>query len=439
MAFLSKSQRKNRLVRKAACKFNLKFTDCIGIYYYWTMIDETQESRKSDIKLTNNEAEEKDAGMVPNRGGEHGLIAVIKNGEKTSHERLVELSEGTQGKEHEITFEELKEQAWELSEPTLLSWKERLEDFTEKHVGVIEQNIGELAALYGKNRADIPSTIVTGLHYYPMIDMDQGQIAKQNTTMDKQDPANHFAGADRIHGDIGHVLYWVSETSETDQTPQDRIDRRTADLVAKVLHESQHAFLHDEDFRDLVVHSENDPRIVPIQQRLASTQDDFIAADVEATAELITTYLDSYSAKQFRDARPEDQLGDKDTPIDFTVDKENCGNVLEAIIKTDVDYWKQDGPYSFIRKGWEQKIGTLPDGFQSVAEDEAHGQAEENRKQEQSEIPRTTSVYEIGKRLDMGLIKEYLETGKKIDIDFIARLYSMVDMELTKEMVAHAA
>jgi len=301
-----------------------------------------------------------------------------------------------------MTFEELKEKAWQEAEPALLDWKNKLGNFQERKAPQIDQAITNIASLYGK---PVPEKdIIVNLNYFPEKDRESGEPAVQDDKDKSFDPKT------------GNVVYFVSErTMLPTDTEQDIADMPVG-TVSRIIHETEHALFQDDDFKQLIEISEQVPEINKTLDKIISSQEHY----TEFTNELITTYLDSYAHSLLQ--KQTEIKSDSPKHLKFVVDKENFGEVLEKVVKSDVEVWRQNGPRTDLRVAWEKRLGNLPKGYESKPKDSSIPSVKEKNK-----IP---SVYEIGSSLDLALVKRYVSEGRKMDVEFVTELYKMVNEKI---------
>lgn len=66
-----------------------------------------------------------------------------------------------------MTFEDLKTEAWNVSQEALTKWKVRLESRVAERTPEIRQHLNDLSTLYG---IDEPESIVISLQFYQLVD-----------------------------------------------------------------------------------------------------------------------------------------------------------------------------------------------------------------------------------------------------------------------------
>ena len=265
--------------------------------------------------------------------------------------------------------------------------------------------------MYGK---PTPEKVVVSLQYYPREDSQKGE------------PINNFVESGRLEEGVADVLYWVSDPSIPPTSTPESVENIYEDItnaaVTRIMHETQHRSFQGEGFQELIRTSEQHPYVKKVLGKLEGVRGNYI----EVTNELITTYLEKFGRKRIKQTR----TGAKNagTPITIEVDKVKSGDVLEAVIKEDIEGWrdrgKGPGPYTDLRQQWEKVIGGLPEGYQT---------REEDRDVTQEGSDRTymgTRVYDIARELDTGLAERYVEQGREMDTEFVVELYKMVDQKL---------
>lgn len=150
------------------------------------------------------------------------------------------------------------------------------------------------------------------------------------------------------------VLYWVSNPSILSNDSLDDVEKIYEDTagrtIARILHEVQHSNFQKDGFGKLVEASEQNPEVQSILIKLEGVKGEY----VEVTNELVTTYLESLGKKRLAESSGEREQ----TPLVVEVDEGKHGKVLEAVIKEDIEGWrdkgKGPGPYTDLRQGWEK-------------------------------------------------------------------------------------
>ena len=100
-----------------------------------------------------------------------------------------------------------------------------------------------------------------------------------------------------------------------------------------MLHEIQHRNFQKEDFRDLIKTSEQRPEVAQVLEKLQGVK----GSHVEVTNELVTTYLETFGKERIEEEQEQVTDLDDKSPISIEVDKEKTGQVLEAVIREDVE------------------------------------------------------------------------------------------------------
>lgn len=304
----------------------------------------------------------------------------------------------------DMTFEDLKEKAWKISQDSLSKWKDRLESRVAEQTPAINQHLEDLSVLYG---IDAPENVVVNLQYYPQEGAHKGE------------PINNFVETGRLEEDFADVIYWVPNPSSL---PEDATD----DVLQKVMHETQHISFGGKKFQDLVKTAEQNPKVIESLKKLEGVSGNYM----EVTTELVVTYIENLYNNKTTEPRQKETF-EGISPVTIEVDKEKHGQVLEAIIREDVEGWrdkgKGPGPYTNLRQRWENLLGGMPKGYET-REDEANV-----TKHDSDKSFKGTRIYEIAGELDTSLAERYVEEGKEIDEDFIVELYRMVDAKLEAE------
>ncbi|OGM20680.1 hypothetical protein A2771_02480 [Candidatus Woesebacteria bacterium RIFCSPHIGHO2_01_FULL_38_26b] len=315
-------------------------------------------------------------------------------------------------KEKDISFEEVKERAWEMSQETLKQWKNRLDSNVQEKAETINRHLTDLSVLYGES---IPEEVVVSLQYYPREGSQKGE------------PINNFVESGRLPEETADILYWVSNPSilptysaeDVEKLYEDASDR----AVVSLLHEIQHRNFQKEDFRDLIKTSEQRPEVAQVLEKLQGVK----GSHVEVTNELVTTYLETFGKERIEEEQEQVTDLDDKSPISIEVDKEKTGQVLEAVIREDVEEWrnrrKSPGPYTDLGQNWEKVLGGLPEGYGSE-----NNESDVTQK-DSDDSYKGTRIYEIARTLSTELAKRYVRERRKMDTDFMVELYKMVDQQ----------
>ena len=305
-------------------------------------------------------------------------------------------------KETSMTFDDVKTEAWNMSQEALTQWKMRLERRVAEKMPDITQHLKDLSTLYG---IDVPESVVVSLQYYPQDGTHKGE------------PINNWVENGRLEEDFADVIYWLPD-------PNSIPEEATDDVLKKVLHETQHISFGGEKFQELVRKSEQNPEVAEVLKKLKRVSGSY----VEVTTELVVTYLENLFTKRTHESPRDESTVEVQPLITFEVDKGKFGRVLEAVIKEDVeslrDRGRGPGPSTKLRQSWENILGGLPSGY-------------ETRKEETNVTKKVTDesykgarIYELAGELDTSLAERYLEEGKEIDEAFIIELYKMADVRL---------
>ncbi len=320
----------------------------------------------------------------------------------------------TKSNDETVTFDQFKEKAWQISQPHLSEWKSRIDAVFHDRSGQVGGHLRDLSVLYG---CPAPSEVKVSLQYYPEDGSQKGE------------PIDNFVDSGRLPRDFADVIYWISNPSilpsDTPQVVEDHYRQTTFRAVAQTLHETQHACFQsgNEVYSKLVKESENDPVVAEILAKLGSIRGDYI----DVTAELITTYLEKYGYQTLL-SDPKPNLENFDNPIDIIVDQEKSNQIIEQIIRQDIENDHSHGPYTRLRQAWETEIGSSPNGYQAVTEPKGEDKAEKPNNNFMG-----IKIYEIARSLETDLAAEYVSQSKQMDVDFVRKLYQLVESKLEKQ------
>jgi len=323
---------------------------------------------------------------------------------ETSSEDISQTRTVEAAKIKDMTFDDLNDKAWKISQESLSKWKDRLESRVAEQTPAINQHLEDLSKLYG---IKAPENVVVNLQYYPQEGSHKGE------------PINNFVETGRLEEDFADVIYWVPNPSSLPEEVTDEV-------LQKIMHETQHISFGGEKFQDLVKTAEQNPKVIESLKKLEGVSGNYM----EVTTELVVTYIENmYDRKTTEDTHKETFEGI--IPVTIEIDKDKHGKVLEAIIREDVEGWrdkgKGPGPYTNLRQHWEKLLGGLPNGYET-RENEANV-----TKKDSDKSFKGTRIYEIAGELDTSLAERYVEEGKEIDEDFIVELYKMVDTHISED------
>jgi DNA-binding FrmR family transcriptional regulator len=311
------------------------------------------------------------------------------------------------------TFEQVCERAWKIAEPQLEKWQTRLEGLLEQKGSVIQNHLQDLSVLYGK---DTPRDVVVGLQYYPKPGSNRGE------------PMKNWAESDRLSEDTADVLYWVSEPSIPANASEADIDRftkeDTTEVLSGILHEMQHQSFQGEKYQELIRQAEVNPQVQEIMKQLQTVSGSY----VEITNELITTYLEQCGRERIGNSTDNEQP--TPTSLKIQVDQKKSASVLKAIIKEDVEGWRDQGkgpgPLTDLRQQWEKILGSLPEGYNITPQEKVVAEPGNDM------TFAGRAIYDTARKISSSLAKEYIAKGKPMDTEFVTRLYSLVEAEIQK-------
>lgn len=308
-------------------------------------------------------------------------------------------------KEKSMTFEDVKTEAWNMSQEALTQWKVRLDRRVAEKIPGISQHLNDLSSLYGNAS---PERIIVSLQYYPQEGTHKGE------------PINNFVESGRLEEDFADVIYWLPDPSSIPESATDEV-------VSKVLHETQHISFGGKKFQELVKKSEQNPEVAEVLKKLG----EFSGSYMEVTTELVVTYLENLFTRRTPENQQDGNIAETKPLITFEVDKDKFGKVLEEVIKEDVEGWrdkgKGPGPYTNLRQGWEDMLGGLPPGYET-RKNEVNVTRKDSVKSYKG-----TRIYELAGELDISLAERYLKDGKEIDEAFVAELYQMINRRIASD------
>ena len=317
------------------------------------------------------------------------------------------------------TFEDVKREAWEVSHETLGKWKEILEEHLEGHAATITGYLKSLSVLYG---VPAPKSVRVCLNYYP------------GTGSLKGEPIRNFGKGGTINREsVGDIILWVSDPQILPTDSHETMDSSYFDTAERAIstieHEVQHNNFQNSEYEELLQKAMRHPEIGDSIERVKK-----YTTYQDPTNELITAYLECLGTRSSSKKRPHENDSDTRIPIIVGLDERKAGMVLEMLIREDVEGWKargiNHGPYSNLRYGWAQILGSLPEGYNLTPEEIRDIEVREN--QPKGKGQKKTDVYEIGRSLNPDLAERYLREGKRIDVGFLVELFNMVDEELDR-------
>lgn len=276
---------------------------------------------------------------------------------------------------------------WEKSKPILEDWKTRLEGYQTRHDSQIRSLISEFSTLFGR---PAPTEINVDLHFKPV----------ENST--KGEPARGLAEAMRLPESDSDVFYWLGEFKRLPNDGPEQIEAEERMITTKIIHEDIHHDLQREHFQKVVATANSDPEIATMRQELMAGQANYL----EPEAEMIAIYLEHYADHRLKEVPPETEVPSQ-PPIHYRLKETRFHEIFKAVVMEDYS-WKQDGPYTSLRRGWG-----LPDILR-----ESSAPSHENTI--------GPSIYGLGEKItDFSLFERYNQEGKTLDLDFIKGLYRL--------------
>lgn len=286
---------------------------------------------------------------------------------------------------------------YEAGKTVVEGWKNRFEDYVVENQSNINWFFEKAALFYGANK---PSEVKVALVYNP----NEGNI--------KGESIYNFSGINPDLEKRADVVYWVPK-------PDRDFDSY---YVKALLHEAEHRYFqgqygtaHPEGFDTFINEIEKDPDIVSLKHELFGDYSGYL----EPTYELVTIYVENLYDIAFSDPTV------ADTKLKFSTDEETSFDIiLSAMYYQDRDYPEAPtttGPYARLRSGYRNFAVKVLNKFRydenTYLKDESAKEAKEDKIK--------VSPYDFRDVLSSDLLKDYVESGRKIDKDFIVSLYKL--------------
>jgi hypothetical protein len=292
---------------------------------------------------------------------------------------------------------------WDKTKDSLEDWKRIIEGVWGENQTGIGRFVEDLNNFYGSRG---PDRVRVLLNYYPIRGGQKGE------------PISNFKRNKRLPQTFTDILYWIGEP---DYLPEENeADREETKLdfaklaVLSILHEVEHNFFQGKRYYQLMAVAEADMTIKEIVKRLLGPENIFM----QASNELVTTYLESYGKWLLEDASLEEK-GKKGLTVEMEVNEAKAKKVWQVVLSEDRDRWQGNGPYTKLIKGWERWHAG------SKEKTDSGNKIMETKR----EIP---NIYKLARSLDLDLAKEYALAGRQLDIEFVRGIYRMVEKTLGK-------
>ncbi len=320
--------------------------------------------------------------------------------------------------EKTMTFEQVAEKSWEIAGERLETWKCDLEVLLAENAPALVLALSHYSVLYAQ---EVPEIILVSLNYYPGEGRQKGE------------PVRNFwsKGRERLPKDFPDLVFWMSDPhrlpTDTSESYAQEQHENYARVPPFLLHETQHQIFQGDVYEQILALSKEQPSVQRTLEKLEKVRGTY----ANVANELITTYLEVLGKELLQEDMPTTDTDTKLSPFQIKTDKKMHGEVLEAVIKADVEDWRDrgrhPGPYTDLRQGWSHELGGLPSGYEVLADEvdvtlprglDSHG---------------GQNIYQISRSLDTSLARRYVIEGKPIDVAFVTELYAMVEERLDQE------
>lgn len=293
-----------------------------------------------------------------------------------------------------LTFAQVGDLAWKISEVSLANWVKIFNKFSLEHAIDIYQSLDNFSVLYGVQKPN--RTIVVDLHHNPIEGNTNGGPRSNYDSLKNKFP---------MINNMGDFMYRLPLYVENNST-------YVAEQTIKILHEVQHTFFQNAYFNAMVANVVSIPSVAKNLDSIFSQGGVAFRSYANEPVELITTYLENIVIFTNTTTKIASI-----SPILFRADKD----LQTALIEIEVTQYKQNpnGASAKFVKAW-QKLLEEQLSISREVESEIKSSPEENRR-----LSKYQDVYQLGRALDPGLVYEYLNAKRPLDAYFVQRLTDM--------------
>lgn len=289
------------------------------------------------------------------------------------------------------------DKVWEVAEPVMRDWQERLTLFEERHRVQIKRILGDISNFFG---VPTPECINVDIHYMDQVNSSKGE------------PVSGLVSTLALPQGDSDVFYWLGRVTRLPNDGQQEIEEEERRQTTKIIHEEIHEKLQGENqiFKSVLEEANNDSQVVEMRNNLMKNQLGYL----EPEAELTAIYLEHYANSLLQQDDGEG-VNTMNSVIDYRVDKDRFRQISGAVLKeNDSEKWRNGGPYARLVAGWRKYY----DEEETVRADPAGKPAPV----EKGDL----SIYELGEKItDFSLIESYIAENRKLDLAFVKSLYKI--------------
>ena len=268
---------------------------------------------------------------------------------------------------------------WLKAKPILEDWQKRLSKYQLEHQQVIRRLVSSYSVFF---RCPNPQKILVDLHFHPYLDRQKGE------------PASGLTSTGRIQQE--NAIYWLGQVSHS--SPE--LEMMT---TSKILHEEIHQDFQRELFDKVLAEANRNNKIKVQRDDLMADQAGYLEPESEMTA----TYLEHYANKRLASPQEAKTTVSRESLISYRLEMRRFSQIFKAVVDED-RVWKQDGPYTALRRGWG-----LPD------------MSRQSQVQSHDTLP-SLNLYQLGAKItDFSLFELYHAKNQPLDLNFIKELYSL--------------
>ena len=297
---------------------------------------------------------------------------------------------------NESELRKKSEKIWQVAEPVITEWKNRLTDFEAKHRTQISKSLEGIAGFFGK---EAPEKSNVDLHFMAQKDSSKGG------------PASGLVDQMLLPGGDTDVFYWLGEATRLPNDGPKEFEEEERRVITKIIHEEIHQEFQGNNpvFLDVLNKTGGDEEIMRMRTELMKNQLEYLEPEVELTA----IYLDQYANRRLQEDVPEESVPTHATIV-FRVDEKRFHEITKAVMEdSGSEKWKNGGPYKKFTDGWRKiydEETETPKPIESLIEPR-HKTLDE------------LSIYELGEKItDFSLIEKYISDGRQFDLAFMKEL-----------------
>ncbi|NCP46989.1 hypothetical protein GW844_01215 [bacterium] len=183
--------------------------------------------------------------------------------------------EGMMDDPNESELRKKSEKIWQVAEPVITEWKNRLTDYEVKHRMQISKSLEGIAVFFGKVA---PEKSNVDLHF----------MAQKDTS--KGGPASGLVDKMLLPGGDTDVFYWLGEATRLPNDGQKEFEEEERRVITKIIHEEIHHEFQGNNpvFLDVLNKAGGDEKIIIMRTALMKNQLGYLEPEVELTAYILT-------------------------------------------------------------------------------------------------------------------------------------------------------